>query len=83
MLKAAIAPDEGETVAQMFYKDQPHALAPKLAADAWGFIWMPDEELRLIAQAAGNCFVLRREKLISLLRHDDAPGATLPVSREG
>lgn len=40
---AALAPDEGETVAQVFYKDEPHAMAPKLAPDAWGFIWMPDE----------------------------------------
>jgi pimeloyl-ACP methyl ester carboxylesterase len=40
---AALAPDEGETVAQVFYRDEPHAKAPKLAPDADGFIWMPDE----------------------------------------
>ncbi|HSZ56567.1 MAG TPA: alpha/beta hydrolase [Tepidisphaeraceae bacterium] len=40
---AALAPDEGETVAQVFYRDEPHALAPKLAPDASGFIWMPDD----------------------------------------
>jgi pimeloyl-ACP methyl ester carboxylesterase len=40
---AALAPDEGETVAQVFYKDEPHAMAPKLAPDDSGFIWMPDE----------------------------------------
>src|SRR6266478_9699875 len=28
---AALAPDQGETVAQMFYRDEPHAEAPKLA----------------------------------------------------
>jgi pimeloyl-ACP methyl ester carboxylesterase len=39
---AALAPDEGETVAQVFYRDEPHAEAPKLAPDADGFIWMPD-----------------------------------------
>jgi pimeloyl-ACP methyl ester carboxylesterase len=39
---AALAPDEGETVAQVFYKDDPHPKAPKLAPDADGFIWMPD-----------------------------------------
>ena len=39
---AALAPDEGETVAQVFYKDAPHAMAPKLVPDAAGFIWMPD-----------------------------------------
>ena len=40
---AALAPDEGETVAQVFYRDEPHAKGPKLAPDADGFIWMPDE----------------------------------------
>jgi pimeloyl-ACP methyl ester carboxylesterase len=40
---AALAPDEGETVAQVFYKDERHQQAPKLAPDADGFIWMPDD----------------------------------------
>jgi pimeloyl-ACP methyl ester carboxylesterase len=40
---AALAPDEGETVAQTFYRDETHAKAPQLAPDADGFIWMPDE----------------------------------------
>jgi pimeloyl-ACP methyl ester carboxylesterase len=40
---AALAPDEGETVAQVFYKDEPHPKAPQLAPDADGFIWMPNE----------------------------------------
>jgi pimeloyl-ACP methyl ester carboxylesterase len=40
---AALAPDEGETVAQVFYKDDSHPKSPQLAPDADGFIWMPDE----------------------------------------
>ncbi len=40
---AALAPDEGETVAQVFYKDESHPKAPQLAPDADGFIWMPNE----------------------------------------
>jgi pimeloyl-ACP methyl ester carboxylesterase len=40
---AALAPDEGETVADVFYRAQPHPEAPRLAPDAHGFIWMPDE----------------------------------------
>jgi pimeloyl-ACP methyl ester carboxylesterase len=40
---AALAPDEGETVAHVFYKEAPHPMAPKLAPDADGFIWMPDD----------------------------------------
>ena len=39
---AALAPDEGETVAQVFYKDEPHPYAPQLAPDADGLIWLPD-----------------------------------------
>lgn len=39
---AALAPDEGETVAQVFYRDEPHPNAPKLAPDADGFIWMTE-----------------------------------------
>jgi pimeloyl-ACP methyl ester carboxylesterase len=38
---AALAPDEGETVAEMFYREKPHPDAPELAPDADGFIWMP------------------------------------------
>jgi pimeloyl-ACP methyl ester carboxylesterase len=40
---AALAPDAGETVAQVFYRDEAHPSAPQLAPDADGFIWMPDE----------------------------------------
>ena len=40
---AALAPDEGETVADAFYREPPHAGAPKLGPDANGFIWMPPE----------------------------------------
>jgi pimeloyl-ACP methyl ester carboxylesterase len=39
---AALAPDEGESVAQVFYKDERHPKAPELGPDADGFIWMPD-----------------------------------------
>jgi pimeloyl-ACP methyl ester carboxylesterase len=40
---AALAPDEGETVADVFYRTAPHPDAPYLAPDELGFIWMPDE----------------------------------------
>jgi pimeloyl-ACP methyl ester carboxylesterase len=40
---AALAPDEGETVADVFYRAAPHPKAPKLAPDADGLIWMPEE----------------------------------------
>jgi pimeloyl-ACP methyl ester carboxylesterase len=40
---AALSPDEGETVAEVFYRNESHPDAPKLVPDADGFIWMPDE----------------------------------------
>ena len=40
---AALAPDEGETVAEVFFREKPHLQAPQLAPDAHGFIWMPQE----------------------------------------
>ena len=40
---AALAPDEGETVADVFYRAEPHPKAPKLAPDAHGLIYLPDE----------------------------------------
>jgi pimeloyl-ACP methyl ester carboxylesterase len=39
---AALAPDESETVAKVFYREAPHPQAPKLAPDSDGFIWMPE-----------------------------------------
>jgi pimeloyl-ACP methyl ester carboxylesterase len=40
---AALAPDEGETVAQVFYREESHPQAPHLQPDAHGLIWMPPE----------------------------------------
>jgi pimeloyl-ACP methyl ester carboxylesterase len=52
---AALAPDEGETVAQVFYRDEPHAEAPKLAPDKHDFIWMPaDGFSRAVAHKASD-----------------------------
>lgn len=40
---AALAPDEGETVGEVFYRGEAHPQAPKLAPDEHGLIWLPDE----------------------------------------
>jgi pimeloyl-ACP methyl ester carboxylesterase len=40
---AALAPDEGETVADVFYRAAPHPQAPKLAPDNHGLIYLPEE----------------------------------------
>jgi pimeloyl-ACP methyl ester carboxylesterase len=38
----ALAPDEGEKVADVFYRLEPHPQAPKLAPDDNGLIWLPE-----------------------------------------
>ena len=43
---AALAPSDGETVAQVFYREPPHPEAPHLEPDRNGFIWMPEEGFR-------------------------------------
>lgn len=40
---AALTPDAGETVGQVFFREKPHPEAPHLAPDAHGFFWMPDD----------------------------------------
>ncbi len=50
----ALAPDEGETVADVFYRIPPHPLAPKLGPDAHGLIYLPDAAFAdAFAQNAG------------------------------
>ena len=39
---AALAPDEGETVADVFYRTAPHPQAPRLAPDEHGLIYLPE-----------------------------------------
>ena len=43
---AALAPGQGETVAKVFYRDELHPEAPKLAPDANGFLWMSEDGFR-------------------------------------
>ena len=40
---AAFAPDEGETLADLFFRADPHPRAPKLAPDGDNLLWLPDE----------------------------------------
>lgn len=40
---AALAPDEGETVAKVFYRDTPSPEQPKIVPDSHGLVWMPDD----------------------------------------
>jgi pimeloyl-ACP methyl ester carboxylesterase len=50
---AALAPDEGETVAKVFYRDTPSPEAPKMVPDSNGLVWMPEDAFhRALAQKA-------------------------------
>jgi hypothetical protein len=49
---AALAPDEGETVGDVFYRDPAHPDAPDLAPDDDGLLWLP-------ANAFGTAFAQR------------------------
>ena len=43
---AALAPDEGEPVAKVFYRDEPHPDQPKMVPDSHNFVWMPEDAFR-------------------------------------
>ena len=43
---AALAPDEGGTAADVFYRAAPHPKAPQLSPDTHGVIWMPEDGFR-------------------------------------
>jgi pimeloyl-ACP methyl ester carboxylesterase len=42
----ALAPDEGETVAKVFYLNPNSPEAPKMSPDSHGLVWMPDDGFR-------------------------------------
>jgi pimeloyl-ACP methyl ester carboxylesterase len=75
----ALAPDEGEKVADVFYRLEPHPQAPKLAPDAHGFIWLPEE-------AFGTAFAQHasaddRAVLAAVQRPISLDCITVPVAR--
>ena len=50
---AAIVPDKGETVGDVFTRAAPHPKAPKLAPDAHGLLWVTADDFRnAVAQDA-------------------------------
>ena len=75
----ALAPDEGEKVADVFYRAAPHPLAPKLAPDNNGLIWLPDEAFKnAFAQDAGA----EDLAVLSAVQRPISPACiTVPVKR--
>jgi len=75
----ALAPAEGEKVADVFYRLEPHPKAPKLAPDSNGLIWLPDEAF---ANAfAQNASPDRRAVLAAVQRPISVNCITAPVGR--
>ena len=75
----ALAPAEGEKVADVFYRLEPHPKAPKLAPDSNGLIWLPDEAF---ANAfAQNASPDQRAVLAAVQRPISVNCITAPVGR--
>jgi pimeloyl-ACP methyl ester carboxylesterase len=75
----ALAPDEGEKVADVFYRLAPHPKAPKLAPDSTGLIWLPEEAFA--AAFAQNASVQDRAVLAAVQRPISPNCITVPVGR--
>jgi len=76
---AGLAPAEGQTVADVFYLNAAHALAPKLAPDGHGLIWLPEEAFS--TAFAPNASATEQALLSALQRPISAACITVPVSR--
>jgi pimeloyl-ACP methyl ester carboxylesterase len=75
----ALAPEEGEKVADVFYRLEPHPQAPKLAPDDAGLIWLPDEAFA--AAFAQHASAEDRAVLSAVQRPISLDCITVPVGR--
>jgi pimeloyl-ACP methyl ester carboxylesterase len=76
---AALAPDEGETVADVFYRTQPHPMAPKLAPDNHGLIYLPPEAFAVAFAQNASADELA---LLTAVQRPLSPACiTVPVNR--
>jgi pimeloyl-ACP methyl ester carboxylesterase len=76
---AALAPDEGETVADVFYRAEPHPQAPKLAPDDHGLIYLPHEAFA--AAFAQNASIEEQALLAAVQRPISPACITVTVDR--
>jgi pimeloyl-ACP methyl ester carboxylesterase len=75
----ALAPDEGEKVADVFYHREPHPQAPKLAPDSNGLIWLP--ETAFATAFAQNASADDQAVLAAVQRPISIGCITVPVGR--
>jgi pimeloyl-ACP methyl ester carboxylesterase len=78
---AALAPDEGETVADVFYRNPPHPQAPELKPDSDGWIWLPTNAF---AAAFAQHATAQQHALLAAVQRPIAVGCIQqPVPRPG
>jgi len=75
----ALAPEEGEKVADVFYRLEPHPQAPRLAPDGNGLIWLP--EGAFATAFAPNASINDRAVLAAVQRPISINCITVPVGR--
>jgi pimeloyl-ACP methyl ester carboxylesterase len=75
----ALAPDEGEKVADVFYRLAAHPQAPKLAPDGNGLVWLP--EAAFATAFAQNASADDRAVLAAVQRPISLSCITVPVGR--
>jgi pimeloyl-ACP methyl ester carboxylesterase len=75
----ALAPEEGEKVADVFYRLKPHPQAPKLTPDRNNLIWLPDGAFA--AAFAQNATADDRAVLAAVQRPISLDCITVPVGR--
>jgi pimeloyl-ACP methyl ester carboxylesterase len=76
---AALAPEEGETVADVFYRAKKHSKAPDLAPDSHGLIYLPHEAFA--AAFAPNASSEEQTLLEAVQRPISPACITVPVPR--
>ncbi len=76
---AALAPTEGEAVADVFYRDAPHPKAPRLAPDTHGLIWLPEAAF---AEAFAQNASADEQALLAAVQRPISPACiSVPVGR--
>jgi pimeloyl-ACP methyl ester carboxylesterase len=76
---SALAPDEGEKVADVFYRLPPHPKAPKLAPDNHGLIYLPHEAF---ADAFAPNATAEEQGVLEAVQRPISPACiTVPVER--
>jgi pimeloyl-ACP methyl ester carboxylesterase len=76
---AALAPAEGQTVADVFYMNEPHPKAPRLKPDNHGLIWLPSAAFA--AAFAQNASSEEQAVLDAVQRPISSACITVPVGR--